>query len=810
MIGNRYASSIALAALAALLSRAHPADAICADPTVEKATAEVKTGYSALSPVGAHPVLGRSVLASGTTVDVVSNETLVSSGTKVFLTGDAQNTPNPVLLDDGKYAVFIAQADGVVTRIDIDESTGVPTTNWTRNLRRGGCSDDSLSATPSVHLRRFASETFRATYGSDLVYVPTRYGGAICGGDATQNKVHALNVADGSDAWVFNSSNAVNMDIVSEAAFLDIEDDRLFVASERTASPLQHSLWAIDVITGTAAWSAGAGQLQTTPMVRGETIYVGTVTGEVKALNKDDGTVLWSVSLGFIPITTNVFAEFRPPYADLIGVVDLLGTVALVRDDGTAGTKVWTSSLSAAATSRVAFDPDNGKVYVGADDGKIYQLNIIDGAVEASRLVDAGGRVGDATYVFEDTDDDAVFDTLSMIAGSDNGFVRKFCAPWAAMGVPFAPLPDESSFALPPGGCSVDSDCGAEPSKCAVWKCSNKVCAADPLPLEGSTCDDANDFTAGDVCKSGVCVGLSECQTNFDACRCEQDDGSAYVRDLMTLELSGGDLGEVVETRSSNACMTLVEGATRTIVWVHLFDMERRPFTNAKVVMTIVGGSGTAPHFRNPKTGATTSATSISTSSSGVFVIESDRPGTYYGQLESKESGVPSDPSEAYIIQIDAAKSVAGVTCIDTEGRGETLQTTLRIADPVVAELGGCRLFGDIDETGTVRIEVAKSGGGMLPWAPVQLGLAKDVNAFYSSYGEFISLANPAGDTSNQTLADASGIAFFEDFGNYLDGSNDGTATFFVQATCPGGFIGDASTVTFELSSAVERIVLSC
>jgi outer membrane protein assembly factor BamB len=751
---------------------AAPAWAVCVTPDSETPLATQKIVGSALSPAGPHPVLGRTMVASTNNILIHATDSLTFLGS-VSLLGNVENTPNPVQLDDGSYAVFVARDDGVVSRIDPEAMGQV----WSMSVRRPGCASDSLAATPVVHLRRFASDSFKAAYTTDVIYVATRYSN-VCGGGTTQNKVYALRATDGTTLWSFNYYNTVNVDIILESPYLDIAGDKLYVAAERT-SVSQDNLWAIDVLTGTSAWAANVGSIHTTPVIRGERIYVATTQGEIKALNKDDGTVIWSANNGGIPILTNIFAEFRPPYGDLISAVDALGQVWMVRDDGLAGTTVWITALpgSAPATSRVAMDPVSGKVYVGASDGNIYQLNIIDGSPEANRQVDSKAAVGDASFVFEDLDSNGTFDDVRMIAGASTGQLAKFCTPWSGE-VGVLPLTASVSVSLGgstdsnlsaqgvlPGVCTADLDCGVSNDACFAYRCTGGVCVADPAP-DGTRCDDRQEFTFGDSCKAGTCLGQTDCQANLGSCVCTDITGKQVTRSLLVTDEKRGT--EVVTLKSTNSCYTIGSNV-RAAVFVHLFDQNRVPFTGANVSFAITQAGGELPVWRHPDNDSEIKGTTVSTAAG--TLKESTRKGTYFAVLGAPASGFPNSRGEPTVIQVDVAKTVGTTECINTARNGQVITTEVRVELPGQGGIGGCGLDSDQGEAGFLRVRVVRGDTGEpAAGAPVLVGYAKNPTAFYTKYEPFIDPAAPAGDASNFKFTDAKGEAIFLDFGNNLNG----------------------------------------
>ncbi len=803
-----------IAALAGALSMAPSADATCIDPTIDSSEASDSIGASALSPAAPHPTLGLTAVVSSTTLHIRSTSDMKTVDTAA-LSDAAENLPNPVHMNDGSYGVFIAQQDGIVRRID-PENPGTGIDEWSVDLK--SCGLDTLTATPVVHLRRFATDSFKATYATDLVYVATSH---RCGTTPNEdNQIIALNAKTGTVLWTFNSGGALSMDVVHESPFLDVSEDRLIVATDRTASSSQHSLWSIDVITGTKAWSANVGQIYTTPVVRGDRIYLATLFGDMKAINKSDGSSIWSLSNGGIPIMTNIFAEFRPPYGELIAAVDFFGDVWLVRDDDSYGSSVWTTSLvdpedgvtAPAATSRVAIEASSGKIYVGADDGQVYQLNVVDGAVEATRAVDVGGTVGDASFVFEGSN-------IQMVAGSSKGQLAKFCTPWTAETImsvmSAAPGANLDLSVANPGLCSNSGDCGLAPTACSSWACRSGVCVATPKP-DGGGCTDLDNNTSGDECNAGVCKGYSECQLRPDACSCTDANGNFINPRKLLVEADqpitcpappmGFDVNitqwcgiQTTMTVGQNACLDHGSGA-QTAIWIHLVDRSQMPFdistANGTISMEVCptcNGSGDAPQFLDPITFNPLTASSVSLADGGL--LASSQVGTYYAYVAARPSGQPGVTGEPYKIRATVTMSDGG-TCIDTD------QSNLILDIPVTMGNGGsdCGFNSDTDNMGFLRVRALNGSGAPLSDAPVQLGNAPD-KFFAKSFEE--SVTNTPS-FSNLQATNGSGVVTFLDYGNYMNGP------IRAYATCPGGTIGDGNTVTFVPNDAVQTITINC
>ena len=342
----------------------------------------------------------------------------------------------PVALDDQDLAVFASQTNGAMTRVDINplEGGGSMAQVWTKSLRRASCASDSFSSAPVIHFRRNATMAYKAAFSVDHVYVGTQH---QCG-STTSNMVYALNTDAGTIQWTFNGLGNYAMDAVLATPELGGPTDTLFVTSERTIST-QDSVWAINVLNGSLNWSVNAGGFWASPRLNGSRLYVANLAGELKALDATaDGTAFWSINNGGLPFTKDFNLGRKAPYDNLIVLIDYYGQVTLARDDGTSGTYLWTTTLDPGFTewftSPPLIDDVNGYIYVGASDGKLYQLDIATGAVGPTRVVSSAGS--DVTVITFGENHSTLY------ALTPDGTLAKFCFP----------------FMYPPGTLVADGD----------------------------------------------------------------------------------------------------------------------------------------------------------------------------------------------------------------------------------------------------------------------------------------------------------------------------------------------------------------
>jgi len=388
----------------------------------------INLGYDKLSVVDTSDVY----LLSGDSL------TTVSSSAALTATATAISPPyNLGSVSTPDWADFIATATGKVTRVDFNEFSPQVQDSWTKDLRRSGCTTaDQIDAAPMVHVRSEATAAFQAAYSTSLVYVGTHFGCST----RQANRIYALNANTGAIEWTFNDSGTYDMDYVSSDPVLDVATDTLFVTTERTYSSTQHSVWAIDILAGTLKWSVNANRIWAGPVLANGRLYVANLVGEIKALDPATGNELWSLSNGGWPLSENMVVV-----GTQIAAADFYGNIWVAQDNGTSASWDYTTTLpngvagpSSSNTvlpkSPLTANSNTGYLYVGGNDGKVYQLDVATGTIVVTRTVDA--TVSDVTGVVTGFNDNEVF------ALSSAGTLAKYCAP----------------FMYPPGTLVADGD----------------------------------------------------------------------------------------------------------------------------------------------------------------------------------------------------------------------------------------------------------------------------------------------------------------------------------------------------------------
>jgi outer membrane protein assembly factor BamB len=766
-----------LAGVAAAGFAARVAWGVCTtDPSRDQSLGAIDLGSTSMSPPTNHPTLGRSVVVANTTLYILDTHTMAKVAgctAGIALGGKVSNSPTPVNLDDGTWAAFAASEDGYLYKIDPTNCTK----KWQVSMKQSDCPGVRLVASPVVHLRRLASDNFKGKYSTDVVYVATRYGDTCSGVKATRNKVIAVRATDGTVLWSFSGDSGHPMDFVSQAGFLDLENDKLYVGSESNVDT-QDSVWAIDVIEGTRAWSAAVGGLQVMPVMVDDRLYLATSAGDVKAISKDDGAEQWVVSVGSAVLHT-VYVERRDPYKKILGVVDGNGFVNLIRDNDESGSLEWTKQPSGGeATSRVAIDSNAGKLYVGAVDGKLYQMSLVDGSTETSRTIETGSpplpTVGDPSFVFEDVyDGGSALDDVRLVVGSSAGMVSKFCAPWSTT----APPPPGRGSHRSVRGCNIDADCVTGTDVCWVWKCVDRVCTQLPtaVPDGGAqpTCVDGYQYSYNDKCMAATCSGKTDCDTAFDSCTCRDISNNSVTRTFNRghSKLVASSTCVTIDSRNATAGL-----GQRSAVTLHLVDDKGHPFRGASVDFAMGGGSGTVPKWHNPLTDAELSTQRVQTTDG--TIKEGPRIGDYYAILAGPPSGTASSG-------VNITATVNSGTCLVNKQFTMQIRSAAARASTSGTGFGGCNLLSSKGEKGYLRVKVLREDpatpGATVPAvsAYVMVGYAQKDTMFYADAAaiaprgivRFLDTARPPGNASNvQKVAAADGVVEFKDFGDNLNG----------------------------------------
>jgi eukaryotic-like serine/threonine-protein kinase len=195
----------------------------------------------------------------------------------------------------------------------------------------------------------------------------------------TNNKLLALNFDSNAVEWRWEFP-------LPAASYSSpaVTTDKILVACSSTAND---SVFAINRATGTKIWSNGVGAVgHASPVVSGDTVFItcrvvsGTIvkkyTTKIVAMNLNDGTILWNVTLGSSVSPSNVADSTPAVYDGVLYVASADGTVyALSAVNGTIrwSKKIYTIPSQGSVLQSSPAYADN-HVYIGTPAGKIYAL----------------------------------------------------------------------------------------------------------------------------------------------------------------------------------------------------------------------------------------------------------------------------------------------------------------------------------------------------------------------------------------------------------------------------------------------------
>jgi outer membrane protein assembly factor BamB len=261
----------------------------------------------------------------------------------------------------------------------VDTATGIA--DWTVALTGA----DAVQAPTATQIRTYSNATFKAATTDDLLFAATR------NTSTTNNRVYALRASDGAVVWTFNSTGASQMDYVVGTPWIDYTRNRLWVASRAGTLGTQNSLWVINTLDGSLLQSFALGHLQVAPTMSYDdtTIYVGTTTGRLYAIDANTLTQKWSsfsnpgsAVVGYVWEDQNTTGRLYFSTAN--------GQVWCLQDNGAgappnASSPVWKRAVAGASTPLLI-----DKLYVGSTDGKVHQIDPTTGVDQTQFTVGDG------------------------------------------------------------------------------------------------------------------------------------------------------------------------------------------------------------------------------------------------------------------------------------------------------------------------------------------------------------------------------------------------------------------------------------
>lgn len=224
------------------------------------------------------------------------------------------------------------------------------------------------------------------------------------------------------------------MDIIVSTPIIDYASNTLWVSSLSNGGA-QPSLWKLNAADGALITSFSLGDISSSPSASLDGspaqapsfIYVGTDAGTLRAIKVSDNSVITHTPSGGSGAVQGfpLSLSFDPPS---VGTPDTIifsrtNSIHKVTYNGSAFAEAWApTTLTGSPTVSTPIDNFGGdKLYVGASDGKIHQLNQITGADEAQVSTLAVQTVGDPSF---DIDLNRIY------VGAADGRIYSFASPF--------------------------------------------------------------------------------------------------------------------------------------------------------------------------------------------------------------------------------------------------------------------------------------------------------------------------------------------------------------------------------------------
>ncbi len=242
----------------------------------------------------------------------------------------------------------------------------------------------------------------------DLVFAGTRNAGGA-------SAVHALNLNDGSIAWTFdNGGGASAIGIISGAAWVDYANTRLYFTSRRRAGGSPNTLWAINFTGASAAshWSVDAGEIDGNVSLWNGRVYIGNNEGGVQGRDEANGALLWNFDTGDGPVKNGMVID-RPGQRLFFSTTNRVWGLGFAGDTDTL---LWSTTAVPGPSSPVL--PPGAFLYVGANNGRFYEVDLATGGSTSVQLGDGTAVIGRPS-----------FDGTTLYAGSDSGAVYSVTPP---------------------------------------------------------------------------------------------------------------------------------------------------------------------------------------------------------------------------------------------------------------------------------------------------------------------------------------------------------------------------------------------
>lgn len=327
------------------------------------------TGATALAPPGIGSVYGISndrVVHSMESPAGPSSGQWPSSWEPFVMNAPAQSRPPivPLSLGGASKVAFVGSQDGRVYALNANTGAAI----WTSPVL-----GDMVQGAPGGIFTAFGG-------AHDLVLIGSR-------NSSSANTFYGLNLADGTVAWSFtNGGGGAAIGVIGGTPSVDWTNLRVYFASRARGSGSNNTVWCLSFNAGSASllWARAIGDVDSSLILDGTTVYVGTNSGEVHALDAATGANLWAAPFATNDGAVKGYLWPRPSTNQLYFATNT--KVWAVVDNGATASELWQlASIPNPSTPLVSvLSP---WAWVGGSDGRLYQLDLSSGSAPSPTSV---------------------------------------------------------------------------------------------------------------------------------------------------------------------------------------------------------------------------------------------------------------------------------------------------------------------------------------------------------------------------------------------------------------------------------------
>lgn len=301
-----------------------------------------------------------------------------SGFTPVLLNAPSQARPSVVPRMTGVFplfpavenAVFVGGQDGRAYAFDAD--TGAPI--WATEILA-----DAIQAGLGGMFVAFGGSANR-------LFVATR-------NTSSDNSLKCLDVADGTVLWTFNGGGG--MGIINGMPSIDLAAGRIYFGSRRKEGGGSSTLWCVTT-AGSACSSLAIGDVDGSPIALGGWLYAGNNAGQVRRVDLSLGATWWTFNTMDGPVKEFIWID---PAAGRI-YFSTTENVWAFPATGSATAPLWRKKMPALGPSVPTVY--NGRLYVGALDGRLHEIDPATGSTLNTLLLAPGEAVGAPTIDWRD------------------------------------------------------------------------------------------------------------------------------------------------------------------------------------------------------------------------------------------------------------------------------------------------------------------------------------------------------------------------------------------------------------------------